>query len=53
MKKEYNTPDLEIISFSLQGVLSDVVHSSFERGGENTGWNFNDDNDDDGFGELP
>ncbi|MBQ9680337.1 MAG: hypothetical protein IJV48_06635 [Ruminococcus sp.] len=52
MKKEYETPDLEIVSFSLPGVLSDIIHSSFEHGGNNSGWTFDDDDDDDNFGDL-
>ena len=53
MKNEYNTPELEIVSFTMYGILSDTLHNSFEHGGENTGWSFNDnDDDDDEFGEL-
>lgn len=52
MKKEYNAPELELIALILNGVCSDVIHTSFEQGGGNTGWTWNDKDDED-FGELP
>lgn len=52
MKKEYNAPELELIALILNGVCSDVIHTSFEKGGGNTGWTWNDKDDED-FGELP
>lgn len=53
MKKEYEKPEVEIVSFSLPGVLyEDVLHSSFEQGGNNSGWTYNDSGDDE-FWDLP
>lgn len=53
LKKEYTVPELEIIAFTLNSVCADVIHSSFEKGGNNSGWGFDNDDDDDNFGELP
>ena len=52
LKKEYTVPELEIIAFTLNSVCADVIHSSFEKGGNNSGWGFDNDDDDDNFGEL-
>ena len=46
MKKDYITPDFEIITFHLENVCNGVIHASFENGGDNSGWEFNDDFDD-------
>lgn len=53
MRKEYIVPELEIVAFTLNSVCSDVIHSSFEHGGNNPGWGLGDDDDDENFGELP
>ena len=52
MKREYVTPDLEIVAFLLNNVCNDVIHSSYENGGYNYGWGFGNDDDDDDFGDL-
>lgn len=48
LKKQYEAPEMELISFCMSSVLRDVIHTSpeFERGGQNRGWTFNDDGDD-------
>lgn len=47
MKKEYKTPEFEVVKFILEDVCNQVVHTSFEHGGGNSGWGFGDDEDDD------
>ena len=53
MKKAYIFPDLDIIAFTLNNVCGDVIHTSKERGGVNSGWEFDGDDDNDAvFGEM-
>lgn len=48
MNKPYEEPEFNIIIIELDGVLNgDVIHASFERGGQNTGFDWNDGNDED------
>lgn len=50
MKKEYDAPEMEFIAVAFNDIRCDVIHSSFEQGGGNPGWDFGDD-DDDNFDE--
>lgn len=50
MKKEYAAPEFSVVRFKMEDVMGAVVHTSFEQGGQNSGWTFNDD-DDDIFGD--
>ena len=53
MKKLYVEPDLEWVRFKTDDVC-DVVHTSFEQGGGNSGFNYgNEDDDDEDFGDSP
>lgn len=53
MKKPYTEPTIEEIVILLKNALNgDVIHSSFEKGGLNSDWDFNDDDDEGEFGDL-
>ena len=49
MKKEYITPDLEIVAFILNDVCGKIVHASNEYGGSNRGWGYGKDADEEDF----
>ena len=53
MKKAYISPDIDIIAFTLNNVCGDVIHTSKEHGGTNSGWNFYNDDDFESFDDLP
>ena len=48
MKKPYIEPEIELITIRLTTEV--LFHSEFETGGENSGWDWN---DDDGDEPLP
>ena len=51
IEKPYIDPEIELIAFSLKNdVLSELNYSHNETGGENSGWDWN---DDDGDEPLP
>ena len=53
MKKPYVVPAIEEISFCLADALNrDVIHSSFEKGGLNSNWDFNETDCEDEFSDL-
>ena len=47
MKKQYVAPEFEIVRILLNDICNGVVHTSFEDGGQNHGWGFDGDEDDD------
>ena len=44
MKKPYLEPEFELANIILKDKI--LFHSEFESGGENSGWNWNDGDDD-------
>lgn len=47
LKKPYIEPEIEAVRFVLEDSV--MFHSDFEHGGQNSGWTWNEDDDDDGY----